>query len=304
MIGNYHLCISGGDSVIFRSEEDYIRGFNILALAVAETDSQLYAESIMSTHVHQCVRTKDIYALASRFWRSYTVYFNNRYGRKGHLGGRPFIVELDGFYHWLTAICYVLRNAVHHGVAPTPFAYRHCSANAFFRKETGKIEPNGLLPRKSFYKHLPKGASCPPGYKMDKSGLILRDSVVEVVDVEHHFSTARSFLFYMNRLSGEEWKREQEKDGCGLPPVTLETIEGRSSFQSLSEMLANEHGRFNFNAMSDIELCTMIDQQVLPSLGWNSVYELTDKDRLLVMQTLVEDFSLPARQVRRCLALA
>ena len=42
---NFHFCISGGDEILFRSEIDYIRGFNTLALSVAETGSLLSAEA-------------------------------------------------------------------------------------------------------------------------------------------------------------------------------------------------------------------------------------------------------------------
>ena len=147
----YHFCISGGDEIIFRSEDDYIRAFNTLALAVSETGSSLFADAIMSTHLHGCVRTDNLQLLLSRFWKSYTRYFNSKYHRQGTLGALPYVVEIRGFYHWMTAICYVLRNPVHHGVSPTPFAYRHCSANAIFRKETGKVDDIVVMPRKSYY---------------------------------------------------------------------------------------------------------------------------------------------------------
>lgn len=72
---NYHFCISGGDEIIFRSDEDYIRAFNTLALAVSETGTSLFADAIMSTHLHGCVRTDNLQVLLNRFWKSYTRYF-------------------------------------------------------------------------------------------------------------------------------------------------------------------------------------------------------------------------------------
>lgn len=299
---NFHFCISGGDEIIFRSEEDYIRGYNTLALAAAETGAQLAADAIMSTHIHVCVRTDDVKGLIHRFWKSYTRYFNSKYGRQGKLGEHPFIVEIDGFYRWLTAICYVLRNPVHHGVAPTPFAYRHCSASSLFRKETGREDRTDILPRKSYYKYLPKGSICPEGLVMDSTGLILRETAMDINEVEHIFGTPRSFLFYMNRLSGEEWRREQEKDQSSQPPVTLEMMEGAASFQSLSEMLSNEHGRFDYRALKDMEVCTIIDRDILPSAGYASVYELSANEKQRLVNLLFADYRIPQRQARRCLA--
>ena len=300
---NYHFCISGNNEILFRSEEDYIRGFNTLALTVAETGAFLSAEAFMSTHLHVCLRTDDIAAFIYIFWRSYTRYFNNKYGRKGTLGGRPNIVEIEGFYHWMTAVCYVLRNPVHHGVAPTPFAYRHSSANAIFRNETGKGVHGILLSRKSYYKYLPKGAKCPQEYLMDSSGLILRESVLDLSDIEHRFATPRSFLFYMNRLSSEEWRREQDDDRIDAVPITLELLERNVSLHSLSEMLKHEHGRSDYKAVSDMELCEKIDEEWLPMSGKDSVYELSEQDKQQLLKHLHSDRRLPERQVKRCLVM-
>lgn len=300
---NYHFCISGGNEIMFRSEEDYIRAFNTLAITVAETGAFLNAESIMSTHTHICIRCDDVDAIAKQFWKAYTRYFNSRYGRHGALGGKPHIVEIEGFNHWLTAICYVLRNAVHHGVAPTPFAYRHCSANAIFRKETGKPDITERLPRKSYYKYLPKGATIPTDYIMGTDGLIRRETVLALPEVEHMFGTPRSFLFHMNRLSSEEWKREQEKDNNNLAPVSLETIEQNASSQSMAEMLSHEHGRSNYKVMTDIELCTLIDTEILPSNGKESVYSLSDREKHEFIKLVCARTHVSEPRVRKCMAL-
>ena len=300
---NYHFCISGGNEILFRSEEDYIRAFNTLAITVARSGGKLAADAIMSTHIHVCVRTDDIKSIVSQFWRSYTRYFNYKYRRKGTLGGTPYIVEIEGFYHWLTAICYVLRNPVHHGVAPTPFAYRHCSANAVFRKETGKCDALECLPRKSYYKFLPKGQTCPSEYVMDTSGLIKRETVLDLTDIEHRFVTPRAFLFYMNRLSGEEWRREQEKDHDAGLTVSLEMIERNSTSQSISEMLGHEHGKSDYRAVTDIELCEFIDKQILPKYGFASVYETPSHLKQKLLSQVVSEKSIKVIRVRRCLVM-
>lgn len=300
---NYHFCISGGDEILFRSEEDYIRAFNTLAITVARLGGKLAADAIMSTHIHVCVRTDDVRSIISQFWRSYTRYFNYKYRRKGTLGGTPYVVEIEGFYHWLTAICYVLRNPVHHGVAPTPFAYRHCSANAIFRKETGKCETLDCLPQKSYYKFLPKGQTCPAEYVMDASGVIKRETVLDLADIEHRFLTPRAFLFYMNRLSGEEWRREQEKDQDVASQVSLEMIERNTTSQSISEMLGHEHGRSDYRTVTDIELCEFIDMQVLPKYNLASVYEVPSHLKQTLLDHVLRVKSVKVSRAKRCLVL-
>lgn len=298
----YHICISGGDELICRSEEDYYRLFNCIALAIHETDSVLLADAEMSTHAHLGVRTDDPMELFSRAWLMYTRYFNSKYGRQGRLGEElPFVLELEGVYHILAAICYILRNPLHHGLSSTPFGYRFSSANVYFRKELGKWLDEALLPEKSYYKHLPRLSSYPPNYKMTQSGVYFRESVIDVAEVENMFLTPRTYIYYMNRLSGEEWRAEQEKDRTQQPPVTLGLIENGISLHSLDKMLSNEYGRSR-RSMSDMEVCSIIDRQIVPDLGRSSVYVLNDHELSDAIHYLSQNHFVSESQARRCLA--
>ena len=83
----YHICISAGDEIYCRDEEDYVRCFNSLAIAIAETESSLLAESIMSTHMHECVRSEHPEELVrSQRWK-HARYFNNKYKQPGTFCG-------------------------------------------------------------------------------------------------------------------------------------------------------------------------------------------------------------------------
>lgn len=299
----YHICMSGGDELICRSDEDYVRLFNCIALAAYETDSVLLADAEMSSHVHLGVRTEAPSEFMSRAWMMYTRYFNSKYNRQGRLGEEaPFVLELDGLHHIMAAICYILRNPLHHGLSSTPFGYPFSSVNAYFRRELGKWQDEDQLPVKSYYRYLPRLASYPDGYKMARSGAYMRESVIDVAEVERMFVTPRSFMYYMNRLSGEEWKAEQEKDRSPHPPVTLEVIESGIGLQSLSKMLSNENGRSNYKAMSDIGLCAIVDKQMVPSAGRNSVYEMTAAEVSDAIRYLRQTYQVSESQTRRCLA--
>lgn len=63
----YHICLSAGNEVMFRDEEDYIRGFNCFALALYKTETTGLVECFMSNHYHLLVHTADpkafIYAM-------------------------------------------------------------------------------------------------------------------------------------------------------------------------------------------------------------------------------------------------
>ena len=79
----FHLCLSSGDEIMFRDEEDYNRGFNSFALALYKTDSTGLVESFMSTHTHLLVQTSDPNRFMGAFRMPYTKYFNRKYCRNG-----------------------------------------------------------------------------------------------------------------------------------------------------------------------------------------------------------------------------
>ena len=299
----YHICLSAGNSgLLCRSEEDCKYLVNCIGLAAFDTETVLLAYAVMSNHVHCCVRTKDVHSFIKRWRYMYTRYFNRKYHRVGTLGGTPFLLELKGLFHILTAIAYVLRNPMHHGVSATPFGYRYSSVNAVFKKEMGR-QTVRCLPAKSMYRHLPESSVPPTGWLMDETGLFLPECLIDVEDVEHMFSTARSYLYYMNRLSSKRWEEEQAEDGGGMAPVTIYEIEHGVSLNDMKTMLNNEFGRANYNAMSDTELCGIIDDLCHQLHGVTSVYQLDMDTRLQWVGQLVRSHHVTVAQAFRCLAI-
>ena len=119
----YHLCLSAGEEVMFRDLEDYNRGFNCFALALYRTGSVGIEASFMATHCHLMAETEDPEGLMYNFRMPYSKLFNNKYDRKGKLGEKHhFQMEKGGVNPKIAAVCYTLRNPVHHGVVPIPYA--------------------------------------------------------------------------------------------------------------------------------------------------------------------------------------
>ena len=300
----FHLCLSAGDEVMFRDLEDYHRGFNCFALALYKTGSTGLVEAFMSTHTHQLVQTCDPRGFMYAFRQSYSTYFNHKYQREGRLAEENhFPIEIIGHHHTIAAASYALRNAVHHGIAPTPYAYPHCSANAIFRKEMGKFIQYPILPQKSYYRYIGKDAEYPDNYKMSASGVFLRESVLDIPQMEAHFGTPRAFNFYMTRKSSEEWEAEQQKDANGLPPVNLISIERGVSLQSADQMHFFEAGKTDYRKASDMELCTELDMLSRNRYGKHSVYQLSLKEKQEIAEQLYRRRHLSEAQIRRCLVL-
>ncbi|MBQ3659178.1 MAG: hypothetical protein IJS70_07810 [Bacteroidales bacterium] len=312
---------------MYRTEADLIMGFNCLALAILETDSRLLGEGFMPTHNHKFVLTDCFEELTRRERYAYTRYFNTKHFRQGRLAERQcFSLEVEGIVHTQTALSYVLRQGLHHGLSQTPFGYRHCSANVFFRKDLGKEYRPELLPDKSRYLYLPHGKSLPLNYRMSSNGLILREDIIDTGQVEQIYVTPRNFLYQMNRLSDEKMSREQIEEN-GLPPVTLDAIEKGVAEFDVQAALRRENGRAEASRLTDLEMCRIIDDIYLPHFsgsGEISIYTLSQGQRAALADTILQDWQkvrnggrpyicqaaalfkgrrASVSQIRRCLAL-
>ena len=289
-----HLCLSSHDEVMYRSEEDLNMGFNCLALAVLETESRLLAEGFMTTHHHNLVQTDHYKELMYRSRYAYARYFNAKYSRKGPLGKRKyFSLEIEGLFHTTAALNYVIRQGLHHGLTSTPFEYPHCSANAFFRKELGRREETQLLRDSNRYQYLPKNKSLPTDrYRMSANGLLLREDIIDTAYVEEIYISPRNYLFQMNKVSNERDLDEQRKENSA-PPITVELIESGVPDFNVKTAKIFEQGKVDRKRMTDLELCAVVDGQIVPRYikgsDSASIYRLSESKRATICDTLWQE---------------
>jgi hypothetical protein len=304
MMKTYHLCLSAGEEVLFRDLADYNRGFNSFALSLYRTDSVGLVEAFMATHCHLMLQSAKPDEFMFRFRNSYSKYFNKKYHRSGKLGEEcHFALEVVGYHHRVAAASYILRNALHHGVAPIPYAYPHSSVNSIFRQEMGKFSEDRIIDRRYHSRFIGRDKEYPESYKMTENGLFVRESVLDIPQVESLFVSPRMFNYYMSRKSGEEWELEQKKDNNGVEPISLRHIEKSVGIHTLDQMLAFEHGRSDYRRMTDIQLCEIIDRQVSVRYGKSSVYELSLSEKNHFANYLYEKYHCADSQLRRCLVM-
>ena len=311
MLKTYHLCFSSHREVMYRNAEDMNHSFNCLCSALYKTGSRCLAENDMPSHHHGCYETECPDELIRTKRHAYTLYFNEKYDRKGPLGDPGyFSLVLEGLRHLLAALSYIIRNTVHHGITSTPFEWPYCSANAFFRKELGKLYfPDILLSPAQIERTLPRRAAFDPQWKMGVEGVFLRESVLEVPMVENLYATPKAFNYLITRLSGEDWSKEQEADGNGLPPITLENVESlilqhaASREQVIADMLRNEKARYAPARLNDLQLCEIIDNQYVTKYHAYSVYHLTDFQKNEIANELYCRHHAGVAQIRRCLVM-
>lgn len=259
----------------------------------------------MSNHVHICIRSEEIELFITKFRYSYTRYFNSKYQRRGRLGERSFFrLELKGIYHTIAAIAYILRNPLHHGICKTPFEYEFSSVTGVFTKELGHLTSSDEITDRIAQRKLPSRNKLPYGIKLSKAGRPLPETITDVADLEHMFSTARTYLYYMNRISGEEWEREQEKDKLNASPIKLENIEAGICGTSIRDMLVNENGRGRENVIQDMSLCEVIDKFVSKKFPGETVYTLHTEELATVASNISQRLTVSKEKLSRCLCIS
>lgn len=304
----YHFCITSHNEVLFRNDEDIRNITNILALESYACGVELWADAIMSTHLHGIAFAEEeqMVLCCQRLKMRITKFHRNQHHGSGPLfDAGVFLLPLEGNNHVLAAISYVLRNGLHHGQSATPFSYPHCSANYLFRQDLGK-EPSiaAITSRSDIARYLPRRSDFPDHFSMNRNGMLLRTSFENLQMLEHYYRTPRCFDYYMSRLSGEEWQREQQQDQTTEEPITLEKLEPEKAQESLARMLASEKGHnFSSSRLSDQDICKIIDVEYVPGYHADSVYRLSREQRIRIGDDLVRRLRVAPAQARRCLAL-
>lgn len=84
----YHVTIRGNDRrAIFKTDADRERFLTVLSDSVERYDVRLYLYCLMTNHVHMVLETPrgNLSRFMHRLQTAYTVYFNRRHRRSGHL---------------------------------------------------------------------------------------------------------------------------------------------------------------------------------------------------------------------------
>jgi len=119
--GIYHVLSRGvGRSILFEDERDRTTYVTTLAEHVTDLEVTTYAWCLMDNHVHLLLRAemKRLSKLMRTVNSSYTMYFNGRHDRPGHLFQRRFKsepVETDEYF--LTVLRYIHQNPLKAGIA-------------------------------------------------------------------------------------------------------------------------------------------------------------------------------------------
>lgn len=110
----YHITCRGNERrAIYDDNNDRRTFLDILATSIELFNAELHAYILMDNHFHLILKTREanLSRLMQRFNTSYTVYFNRRHGRSGHLyQGRYKAILVDADAYLLELSRYIHLN--------------------------------------------------------------------------------------------------------------------------------------------------------------------------------------------------
>lgn len=143
----YHLIARGNQKQkIFRERKDYEEYLDRLKRYKREFGFSLYGYCLMPNHIHMLGEIKPASQLShfmASLLRSYTAYFNEKYGKEGHLWQGRFksrVITKDRYL--IDCLSYIELNPVRADMVNTPYEYHWSSYNERVGEEKVEI---GLL---------------------------------------------------------------------------------------------------------------------------------------------------------------
>lgn len=304
----YHLCLAEHDEVLFRADSDYVYFLNIVATEAEKQGVAVRAFACMSDHVHLAVFTCDAEQFLLRIKQRYTMYFNKKYQRSGTLFNDTFISFVSGHNHEKFLYSYIIRNPKHHDVATSPMAYPYASGRYYFPEGLGRDEQL-WMPSRSFKALVSRRESGDVPWDVLPNGLYNPAQWLDVQNVESCYGVFKEYLFIVAiKKSGADWLKEQKEDEkyfgfekCA--DVTLQTVEPKN-ISSEEKMLLNEKKEYVRPKYTDLDLCRVIDGELVPRYGKQTYAQLTKTEKIEIANTLYRKYDvLNKNQIARTLAL-
>lgn len=160
----YHVFSRGNDKQnIYRMEADYNKFLLTLEKLKRKYDHKLYGYCLMPNHFHLLIETREIpiSKIMSSLLTSYTMYFNKKYKRSGHLFQdrfRSLICEKENYF--LTIARYIHLNPVKAGLVKNPEDYFWSSHNEYIGSESRIVDKEllfGLINKKDYLSFIEDG---------------------------------------------------------------------------------------------------------------------------------------------------
>jgi len=150
--GLYHVITRGNNRrKIFRTQDDFLRFNNILAVQKSKLPFYLYAYCLMPNHVHLLIEMQDdpISRIMQRVLTAYSQYHNRKYKKTGHLfQGRYKSILCQSSRYLGELVRYIHLNPVRARMVKRPQDYEYSGHRAYIG-----IDKSGLVDAEPVLRH-------------------------------------------------------------------------------------------------------------------------------------------------------
>ena len=146
----FHIIVRGNNrETIFRDSRDYLRYLEKLVYFCQEGNVRLYAYCLMPNHIHLLLEMArvSLSKVLQRFHTWYTMYFNRRYDRVGHVfQGRYRAILCDRDAYLLELVRYIHLNPIRAGLVDSPEDYPWNSHRIYIGVDKSEaVDPSFVL---------------------------------------------------------------------------------------------------------------------------------------------------------------
>lgn len=202
----FHVYTKGlEENLLFRCQDDFVAGMNLLAVTVFGCDVVMMAFVLMSNHFHFVLDAEQ--EQAEEFVRLYKCYIARylrfKYGDVKFLRRlKTSVVQIDDADEGLKRlIAYVLNNPVKAGINCVPQGYEWSSARCYFNDRDYRVDAVRLddFSVRMLRNLLHSKKRLPNHWRMTSLGYVIPQSYVDSSAVERIYGRSRSFEFFLSR---------------------------------------------------------------------------------------------------------
>lgn len=129
-------------SPLYQCEEDYEVFFLILRKTMEKYPFIIHSYCLMTTHFHMLITTLqiEIWIVMGYLMQNYAMYFNRKYGTKGHVFDSRYVSRLiEDERYFLEVSRYIHLNPVRAFMVQNPLDYPYSSYRSFFSRQKNQL---------------------------------------------------------------------------------------------------------------------------------------------------------------------
>ena len=226
--GYWHVYSDGKRADIpFASDADKLFAMNSIVICAYQNDMEVVCLEVNDTHLHSVVKGENIDGFRSSLKRRITTRANRE---ENSSTGELFIAanEIQTRDELLVKIIYTFRNCLDF-FRGAPWEYRWGVGNLYFAKRKVEGKPLADFSARERYRILECRLDLPLNWRIDKDGLILPSSYIDVDSVERMFGSVRAFLAFLHVKKDDELRLKQSFSTSYIEQRSIQDMRERAN---------------------------------------------------------------------------